>query len=220
VNIRDLVLYELPNLSLKDSGTKALALMRDFHIYHLPIIERDDYLALISEEDILDWDTPEESLSKAEFLQFRPAAFDNMHPIEAIKIVKEFNLSLIPLLDEEKKFIGGITVENLFNFITNTNSFTQEGGIVILRVSPIEYSLAEIARLAESDNILLQGVLVRQLEESNMLSVTIKTNKTDLRSFIATLERYEYQIEAAYNALLNEETLTDNYNLLMRYLDL
>ncbi len=220
MGIRDLVLYELPSLSLKDSGTKALALMRDFHIYHLPIIERDDYLALISEEDILDWDTPEEPLSKAEFLKFRPAAFDSMHPFEAIKLVKQFHLSIIPLLDEEKKFVGSITVENLFNFITNTNSFEQEGGIVILRVSPIEYSLAEIARLAESDNILLQGVLVRQIEDSNMLNITIKTNKTDLRSFVATLERYEYEIEATYNALLNEENLKENYDALMRYLDL
>lgn len=220
MDIRDLVLYELPNLSLKDSGTKALALMRDFHVYHLPIIEREDYLALISEEDLLDWDTPNEPLSKATFLKFRPAAFDTMHPFEAIKIVKEFNLSVLPLLDEEQKFVGCITVENLFSFITNTNSFEQEGGIIILRVSPLHYSLAEIARLAESDNIILQGVLVRQLEDDSMMRVTLKTNKTDLRSFVATLERYEYQITATYNALLNEETLEDNYNLLMRYLDL
>lgn len=194
--------------------------MRDFHIYHLPIIERDDYLALISEEDILDWDAPEAPLAKADFLKFRPAVFDNMHPIEAIKVVKEFNLSLIPLLDEDRNYVGSITMENLFNFITNTNSFEQEGGIIILRVSPLEYSLAEIARLAESDNIILQGVLVRQLEDENMMHITLKTNKKDLRSFVATLKRYEYQIEATYNALLNEETLKDNFDLLMRYLDL
>lgn len=220
MELRDLILYELPSLGLKDSGTKALALMRDFHVYHLPVIERDDYLALISEEDILDWDSPEDPLSKAEFLKFRPAVFDDMHAIEAIKVVKEFNLSVIPLLDDEKKYVGSITVENLFNFITNTNSFEQEGGIIILRVSPLEYSLAEIARLAESDNITLQGVLLRQLDDSNMMTVTLKANKTDLRSFVATLERYEYQIVATYNALLNEETLKDNYNSLMRYLDL
>lgn len=220
MEINDLVLYELPTLSLKDSGMKALSLMRDFHIYHLPIIERDDYLALISEEDILDWDTPEETLGKAEFLKFRPAVFDNMHAIEAIKIVKQFNLSVIPLLDDENKFIGSITSENLFNYITETNTFKEEGGIVILRVSPLEYSLAEIARLAESDNIILQGVLVHQLDEENMMSVTLKTNKADLRSFVATLERYEYQLVATFNAELGEDTIQDNYNMLMRYLDL
>ena len=40
--------------------------------------------------------------------------------------------------------------------------------------------MAEIARLAESDNITIQGVSVRQLEASNILSITLKTNKTDL----------------------------------------
>lgn len=220
MTIRDLVLYELPVLHLQDSGNKALALMRDFHVYHLPIIERDDYLALISEDDLLDWDTPEEPLAKAEFLNFRPAVFDHMHPIEAIKVVKEFNLSVIPLLDNEKKYIGGITVENLFNFITNTNSFEQEGAIIVLEVSPLAYSLAEIARLAESDNISLQGVLVRQKKDENKLSITLKTNKTDIRGFVATLERYEYDIKDTYNALLDKEALKDNYDLLMRYLDL
>lgn len=220
MGIRDLALYELPILNLKDSGTKALALMRDFQVYHLPIIERDDYLALISQEDILDWDTPEDSLSKAKFLNFRPAVFDDMHPIEAIKLVKEFKLSAIPLLDKERNFVGTITVENLFEFITDTNTFMQEGGIVVLKIIPLEYSLAEIARLAESNNITLQGVLVRQIEDDPLLTVTLKTNKIDLRAFVATLERYEYTIESVHNALLNEDEIEDNYNLLMKYLDL
>jgi predicted transcriptional regulator len=220
VDLQDLVLYELPVLSLKDSGTKALALMNDFQIHQLPIIERDDYLALVQEDDLLDWDTPEESLAKAKFLKFRPAVFENMHPFDAIKVIKEFNLSILPLLDTDQNFIGCITRNNLFQFLTDTNTFKQEGGIIILTVSPIEYSLAEIARLAESDNILLQGVLVRQIADENMLQVTIKTNKHDLRSFVATLRRYEYQIEATYNALLDDQSLKDNYDMLMRFFDL
>lgn len=220
MDIRKLVLFELPSLSLKDSGIKALALMRDFHVYHLPVIDRDDYLALISEEDLLDWDTPEEPLSKAEFLNFRPAVFENMHPIEAIKLIKEFHSSVIPLLDENRHFMGCLTKENLFDYITNTNSFEQEGGIIVINVSPLEYSLAEIARLAESNSVTLQGVLVRQKQDENMLHVTLKTNRTDLRAFVATLERYEYHITSTYNANLNTEELKDNYDLLMRYLDL
>ena len=220
VDIKDLVLYELPSLSLKDSGTKALALMRDFHVQHLPIIEREDYLALVSEEDLLDWDSPEDSLAKAKFLNFRPAVFENMHPIDAIKVVKEFHLSVIPLLESNRNFIGCITLENLFNFLTDTNTFEQEGGIVVLRISPLEYSLAEIARLAESNSVTLQGVLVRQLPDNPLLTITLKTNKTDLRAFVATLERYEYVVEQVYNAVFNKEELSDNYNLLMKYLNL
>lgn len=220
MEIRDLVLYELPILSLKDSGTKALALMQDFNVYHLPIIERDDYLALISQEDLLDWDAPEQPLSKAKFLNFRPAVFEDMHPIEAIKLIKDFHLSAIPLLDRDRNYIGSITVENLFHFITNTHTFLQEGGVVVLKISPLEYSLAEIARLAESNSITLQGVLVRQLDDDPLLKVTLKTNKIDLRAFVATLDRYEYSIESVHNALLNEDELEDNYNLLMKYLDL
>lgn len=217
---KDLILYELPSLSLEDSGNKALSLMRDFHIYHLPIVQRDEYIALISEDDILDWDTPEEKLGKAEFLTFRPAIFENMHPIEGIKIAKEFNLSALPVLDEEKNFIGCITKENFFTFLTDTNTYETEGGIIVLRVATIQFSLAEIARLTESNSINIQGVFIHEDKENKMMEITIKTNKKDLRALVATFERYEYQVVNTYNALQSKEELKDNYDLLMRYLDI
>jgi acetoin utilization protein AcuB len=51
-----------------------MSLMNEFRIFHLPLVDRDNYIALVSEDDLLDWDTPEEALSHAEFLNFRPMA--------------------------------------------------------------------------------------------------------------------------------------------------
>lgn len=220
MNISDLILYELPTLSLEDNGVKALSLMRDFHVYHLPIVQKDEYIALLSEDDILDWDTPEETLGKAEFLKFRPAIFDNVHPIDGIKVAKEFNLSVIPVLDEERNYVGCITQENFFKFLTDTNTYAQEGGIIILRIDPIHFSLSEIARLTESNSITLQGVFIHQNKETNMMEITLKTNKTDLRALLATFERYEYEVVNVYNALQSREELKNNYDLLMRYLNI
>lgn len=220
MNIKDLILYELPQLSLEDSGQKALMLMRDFNIYHLPVVHKDEYIALISEDDILDWDSPEENLGSAEFLKFRPAVFDHHHPIEAIKIAKEFKLSVIPVMDEEKNFLGCITRENLFNFITDTNTFNQEGGVIILRLKQIDYSLSEITRLAESNKVTIQGVLVRSDQEEGSLRITLKTNRADLQALISTYERYDYIVEDVYNALQGKEDIQQNYDLLMHYLNI
>lgn len=215
-----MILYELPVLHYEDNGNKALSLMRDFHIYHLPVVHKDDYIALISEDDILDWDTPDDTLSKAEFLNFRPAVFDHMHPIEAIKVVKEFSLSVLPVLDKDRHFIGCVTQENLFNYLTNTSTYEQEGGIIILSIDPIHFSLSEIARLTESNNVSLYGVLVHEVKSKNRLYITLKTNRTDLRALVATFERYDYEIVNVYNALESKEELKDNYDSFMRYLDI
>jgi acetoin utilization protein AcuB len=220
MDIKDLILYELPVLTLEDSGTKALSLMRDFHIYHLPIIVRDEYIALISEDDILDWDHPNDALGKADFLNFRPAVFDYMHPIEAIKIVKEFSLSVIPILDRNNKFLGCATQDNFFSYLTDTNTYEQEGGILILQIDPLHFSLSEIARITESNNINIQGVFIHQNKANHKLLVTIRTNKNDLRALLATFERYDYEVLNVYNSLENKEEFMDNYDLLMRYINI
>jgi CBS domain-containing protein len=89
MNIKSLISPEFPVLSLDDTGDKALRLMSEFRVFHLPLIQRDNYIALISEDDLLDWDTPEEPLSLAEFLTFRPAIFEQKHPYDAMKLARE-----------------------------------------------------------------------------------------------------------------------------------
>ena len=66
---KSLISYDLPVLALNDSGQRALQLMSEHRVFHLPLVQRDNYLALISEDDLLDWDTPEEPLSLAEFVK-------------------------------------------------------------------------------------------------------------------------------------------------------
>jgi acetoin utilization protein AcuB len=44
----------IPQLRLPDSVAKALQLMNDFKITHLPVVSEDKFLGIISEEDLLD----------------------------------------------------------------------------------------------------------------------------------------------------------------------
>jgi acetoin utilization protein AcuB len=44
----------IPQLQLHDTVVKALQLMSDFKITHLPVVSQEKFLGLISEEDLLD----------------------------------------------------------------------------------------------------------------------------------------------------------------------
>ena len=50
---RELESQTLPYLHLTDKVYQALQLMNDNHVTHLPIVEADKYIGLISEEDLL-----------------------------------------------------------------------------------------------------------------------------------------------------------------------
>ncbi|MCB0642117.1 MAG: CBS domain-containing protein, partial [Phaeodactylibacter sp.] len=51
-----LLTNELVPLRTSDTGADALSTMNDFYIRHLPVVNNEQLLALLSEEDILDHD--------------------------------------------------------------------------------------------------------------------------------------------------------------------
>lgn len=220
MNIQSLMSLDLPNLSLSDSGEKALRLMNEFHVFHLPLVDRDNYLALISEDDLLDWDTLEQPLSLAEFVNFRPAILGTMHPFEAMKIIKENSLSLLPIINSQNHFEGVVTSESLFSFFIDTNGISEIGGIIVLEMEPRNYSLSEIARLCESNDVSILSLYIKTKNETGLQLVTIKTNRTDIQPLIATFERFNYSIIETFSVENYEEDLEQNYNALMHYINL
>ncbi len=219
MSIKELISYEFPILTLQDTGQRALSLMNEFRVFHLPLVDRGDYMALISEDDLLDWDTPEEPLSLAEFINFRPMVSEQMHPYEAMKLVKEFNLSIIPVVGLHQHFVGIVTVEGLFNYLLETNAVKEMGAIIVLEMEQRNYSASEIARICESNNISILSLFVNTLNETGIQIVTLKVNQSDVQALIATFERYGYVVKDVYAAKNHLEDLQQNYDAFMNYLN-
>ncbi|MBL7764747.1 MAG: CBS domain-containing protein [Chitinophagaceae bacterium] len=219
MNIGQLIAYDLPVLSLDDTGDRAMHLMNEFRVFHLPLVQRDNYLALISEDDLLDWDTPEETLSLADFITFRPAVVENMHPFEAMKLTKEFNLSVVPVVDENNHYVGLVSSERLLNYLTDSNTVIEPGAILILEMEHRNYSLSEISRICESNDISILGLFVKTDENTQLQQVTIKTNKTDIQALLATFERFNYHVVEVYASENSKEDLQHHYDQLMRYMN-
>jgi CBS domain-containing protein len=214
-----LILHELPTLSLQDSGDRALLLMNEYKVFHLPLVDRDNYLALISEDDILDWDTPEMTLSHAEFVTFRPAVFEKSHPSEAVKIANQHVLSVLPVVDEHNHYVGSITEEKLFYFMSDNNGIKEQGAVIVLLIEPRNYSLSEIARICESNNITILATTLKTIDKG-FLEVTLKINANETQALEATFERFNYTIKELYTKDNREEYTQDNFDSLMRYLSI
>ena len=220
MDAKSLISSDLPVLSLEDTGERALRLMNEYHVFHLPLIQRDNYLALVSEDDILDWDTPEEPLSLAEFLNFRPAVFEGSHPYEAVRMAKEFNLSVLPVVDKQNHFAGVITIEGLFSFITDNNAIRSNGSILVLEMEQRNYSLSEIARICESNEINILSLSIKNRDEQGMIWVTIKVNTNDIQALVSTFERFSYTIVEMFSTDFTKEDVQQNYDMLMHYINL
>ncbi|MBC7537010.1 MAG: CBS domain-containing protein, partial [Ferruginibacter sp.] len=94
----ELINNNIPRLQLQDSIGKALQLINDFKLTHLPVVSEGKLLGLISEEDLLD--APDEKLP-VEILQqhfLHSSVADNIHFLNAVSNSIQFETNVVPVV--------------------------------------------------------------------------------------------------------------------------
>lgn len=218
--IYQLISSEIPSLTMEDTGDKALQIMQDHQVSNITIVEGDEYKALIKEEDLLNWETPEKALSYADFTNFKPVVYGNQHPYEAVRRALQQNISIVPVLNEDNKYMGSVSRNALFEFICNNSGLDKSGGIICLETKPVNYSLSEIARICESNDAIITNVQVFTYPNQELMEIVIKTNTKDVQSLVASFERYEYQVKEVFGEMPAMESMLDRYQSLMHYINM
>jgi len=136
-----------------------------------------------------------------------------------IKAAVEYSVKVVPVLSLDQKYIGLITAESSMKAYASLLSVMDEGGIVTLSVPVKDFQLSEIARIVESNNATILSYYSHINQTTSMVDVTLKLNTTELSAIISAFERYEYEVDDVYNDENYNEDVKDNYDALMRYLD-
>lgn len=219
MNAIDLITYEIPPLVHTDTGEKALAWMDEFKVSHLPVLKNGNFVGLVSETHILDKMNVTENLDVLFQHLPRPFVFSNAHLFEILSKISEFKISVIPILDENEQYLGCTSIFELMTSIANTSSMKEKGGILILEVNELDYSMAEIGQIVESNEAKILSSTILSNASSTKLHITLKINQEDLTSIIRTFERYDYVVKASYQNGVGAEDLQWRYDALMNYLN-
>jgi CBS domain-containing protein len=220
MRIEQLISPIIPTLELTDTGNRALSLMEENNISHLPLIAEQQYKALVHENDVMDWEMPESPLSKADFLNYRPAVFANSHPYDALRIAHQHNLSIVPVIDSSNLYLGSITRHELLSYITESSGLDNPGAIIVLELDPRNYTLVDIARICENEDVAIISTQLRSNSATGKAEITIKTNRMDLRGVISSFERHNYVVKAVYGEQNSDEDMQDRFDLLMNYINM
>lgn len=205
-------------LSPTDTGDEALGVMSEFYVRHLPIVKDGELLAVISEDDILDGDSLQSVGSYRRPVR-PPSVFPDDHLYDVMRILTEYKLTVVPVINREGKYIGLITNEDLLRNFGESSTFSSQGSIVVLEVLRHDYSLSEISRIVESEGAVILSSFVRSFENSNRLEVTIKVNSQSIAATMATFERYNYNVKASFNEKQLTDALRERYDSFMNYLN-
>jgi acetoin utilization protein AcuB len=214
----DLISQSVPTVQTSDTGDEVLNLMQIYHVRHLPIVNHEQFLGLISEEDILIHDASE-NIGSYRLSYLRPYCHEGEHLFEVMAKIGRFQLSIIPIVDQKENYVGSITMEDLIQYFTKQYAFTNPGSIIVLESAKGDYSLSEIARIAESEDVQILSSFAHAIPDQSRMHITIKVNKQDIHTLKATYERFGYTVSAAFAELEQYDGLKERYDSLMNYLN-
>ena len=210
-----LISSRIESVTSSTTGKEALNIMSKFRTNHLAVVEKEIYLNIISDKEILDWNSQEEKIKDHLPNLASPYVLYNQHLLDIVEIVEKNNLSVIPVLNKETKYQGVITNKKLLYTIAKSSGVQSKGSIFVIEINDYDYSLSELSSIIESNDTKILSLYITSIPNSRKIEVTIKVNQINIRPIIKDLERYSYNIINLY-----KENQEDNDLIMERYLSL
>jgi CBS domain-containing protein len=215
----ELISGHLSPLHLNDTVAEAREKLAEGAYKEYPVVENNQFVGLLREESLEERKESDLISSMQEELDHSLSRPDDFFLVP-LKLMHQRKLSLLPVVNEEGEYRGTISAEEMLDTVAQYNAAGDPGGIIVMQMSPLQFSISEIGRIVESNNAKIIHLNTWSDAASGQLMVAIKINKTDLQDILATLDRYEYNVVQYFGENLSEEGLKKNYDHLMHYLNL
>jgi acetoin utilization protein AcuB len=216
--VSEIIQISLPVLHYEDTVEEAIELLQQNNIEHLAVLNNDNYEGLLSMDELLSAeDTDIISMLSDKFIHVSISY--NQHILSALKVVTQSGITALPILSQNKEYMGLVTEKMLVQCLSTFLSSDVPGGIFVLEMPKEKFSMGEICRLVETNDAFVTQFNTYTEHLSGLLIVTFKINKTDVSDILATLQRYEYNVRYYFGEEHYENTLKENFDNLMAYLN-
>lgn len=202
-------------LKRSDLCDAALSFMHDAQVTEMPVVEQGKlvgYLHISKAEK-----TQSKTVGQAmeDKLLFLP---DNTHLFDVARIMYETQATTIAVCDKQHVYRGAISLSDLLKAYSRQAANSLQGAIVTLEMFPRDYTLTEIARITESNDLKITGLFIRTLE-TQKIEVSIKFNSVDIKPVLHSLERYNYHIKSVHQVADISDDLNNRLNWLIKYIN-
>lgn len=194
--------------------------MADFHVTHLPVVVEDKLKGLVSEDDLLNIEDDTTMLDQLQGVFSKMAVHGDSFFFEAIQMVNEFGLTVIPVINKESEYAGSIIATDLLRQLSKITGVNDTGGVIVLEMEKVSFSFSEISKLVETNDAQLTQLNTYTDAHSGNFYITLRINKLEISDIVATFQRYDYQVKFYFGEELYENELRSNYDHLMNYLSI
>ncbi|HEY9004794.1 MAG TPA: CBS domain-containing protein [Ohtaekwangia sp.] len=217
----DLINHMIPPLKGSDDAHKAIVWMEEFRCQYMPVVDEGKLLGFISEEIILETNDIDRNVRDFNLIGQQCYVHLDTHFYDILKVAADHKLQMVAVLNEDMTYFGVITVQDTLTSFAQTAAVQMPGGILVLSMNHIDYSLTEISRLVEENHAkILSSILKEDPLDPGKIRLTLKINQQDLSRVVSTLERFGYKVIGRYQEAKPIAGEKDRIDMLLRYLDI
>lgn len=190
----------------------------DLTFSHFPVIEEGVYIGCIAADDVVTFDNSK-TISDYRYTIEGFFARKNMIWLDVLEVFAQNNTNIIPVLDENNKYVGYYELNDIVQFFGETPFLREQGGIIIVAKPIKDYSMSQITQIVESNNGRLLGVFVSEMN-TETVQVTIKISLGIMNEIIQTFRRYNYEIISEHQEDTYLKNLKERSDYLDKYLNI
>jgi len=217
---RQLISSSLPVLSLQDTIYHAQQLMADYHLMHLPVINNEIFVGIISEDDAMNAEDESLLIEQLESQLMKLSVKADSHFLEAVQLCNSYGLTIIPVIEKEMEWVGAIAASDLLKYLGRMTGTDEPGGVIVLELEKANFSFSEICKLVETNDAQITQLNTFYDNQVQLMYITIKLNRFEVSDVVATFQRYDYVVKYYFGEELYENELRTNYDHLMNYLNM
>ena len=201
---------------------ETIAVVQDFfnelHFSHFPVVEEGIYIGTIVSDDIETFDRDKKVID----YRFTLDGFftrTNTIWLDVLEIFAKNHTNLVPVLDENNKYVGYYEIEDIMKFFHETPFLKEPGGIIVVKKPILDYSMSQITQIVESNNGKLLGLFISDADVDSV-QVTMKISLGAMNEIIQTFRRYNYEIISEHQEDNYINNLKERSDYLDKYLNI
>ena len=205
-----------PVARLTDTVERVMDWMEEMEVKHLPVTGDTGYLGLVDKEWLEDLPT-DTRLSEISHLLAVIAAREQDFITTGLQIMAAHSLTALPVVNEGQ-LLGVVSAVEMIRVLAVWLEAGDKQGILVIESTPEKFSLGEVNRLLETNDLTIRHLNTRF--ESGQIIVSIRVSRTDIYAAVGSLQRYGYTVSYHQGSADENQELQDNYQHLLTYLNL
>ena len=201
---------------------ETIADVQDFFIdvsfSHFSVLNEGVYVGCIASDDIETFDS-DKKIADYKYALEGFFARKNMIWLDVLEVFAKNHTNVVPVLDDENSYLGYYELEDIVKFFHETPFLREQGGIIVVKKSILDYSMSQITQIVESNNGKLLGLFVSDATVDSV-EITIKIALGSMNEIIQTFRRYNYEIITEHQEDNYLNSLKERSDYLDKYLNI